>query len=110
MRVTVTLITIALAVSVSGCAQDLPELRGSISPEAQNAPYPQLVPLDALVARSKAGTTVAAETAGLEGRLARLKRKAAALKGRSVLDGATRLKLLQASRRAAARQTSGQNG
>lgn len=104
MRVTFTLLTIALAGGVAGCAQDLPDLRGSISAEAQNAPFPQLVPLDALVARSKAGTTVAAETAGLDARLALLKRKAAALKGRSVIDGATRLRLLQASARAAARR------
>lgn len=99
MRMTIPLFVLALA----GCAQDLPDLRGSISAEAQDATYPNLVPLDALLSRAQTGSDIIVQTDVLKARVASLKRRAAALKGRSVVDGATRLKLIEASRRAAAR-------
>ena len=99
MRMTIIIFTLALA----GCAQDLPDLRGSISAEAQGASYPELVPLDALLARAQSGSSIAVQTEQLAARVARLKRRAAAIRGRSIVDGATRLRLIEASRRAAAR-------
>ena len=101
MRMTTPILILALA----SCAQDLPDLRGSISPQAQNAAYPNLVPLEPLLARSQQGSEIVDQTARLKARVAALKQRAAALKGRTVVDGATRLKLLQASQRAAERRT-----
>lgn len=86
-----------------GCTADLPHSRDTISQAALDAPYPKLLPLDALLARSEAGTRVEDETEELEKRLAALKARAAALRNRSVFDGATRLKLIEAGRRNAAR-------
>ncbi|WP_298299048.1 hypothetical protein [uncultured Litoreibacter sp.] len=107
MRITHSLFAVALAASglvLAGCAKDLPDTRNTISTAAQDAPYPQLAPLDGLIARSEAGTTIVKQTESFEARVAFLKRKAAALKGRTIIDGATRLKLLQAGQRNARRQ------
>ena len=99
MRIIPLLVVLAL----TACSKDLPELRKTISAEAQDAPYPELAPLGGLLARSEAGTTIVKQTESFEARVAFLKRKANALKGRTIIDGATRLKLLEASRRNALR-------
>ncbi len=99
MRILPLIVVLAL----TGCAQNLPELRHTISAEAQDAPYPKLAPLGGLLAKSEAGTTIVKQTESFEARVAFLKRKANALKGRTIIDGATRLKLLEASRRNAQR-------
>lgn len=100
MRITLPLLVLLMA----ACSQQLPNTRDTISPAALNAPYPKLVPLDGLLAKAEAGTSIVADTTSLEGRVARLKARASALKGRSIVDGATRLKLLDASARNAARR------
>ena len=90
----------------TACAQNLPATHSTISQTALDAPYPKLVPIDQLIAKAKNGSKIVAQTKTLEARVARLKNRAAALKGRSVFDGATRLKLLQAARRNADRTAS----
>ncbi len=101
MRLTLSLL---LMITVAACTQDLPNSRNTISQAALDAPYPELVPLEGLLAKAEAGSTVVAQTQSFERRVARLKQRAAALKGRSIVDGATRLRLLQAADRNAARQ------
>ena len=63
---------------------------------ARNADDPNLQPLPDLIARSSAGSTIEVETEALAARVARLKARANALKGRTIIDGATRLRLLNA--------------
>lgn len=80
---------------LAACANDLPDSRDTISAQAQNAPYPKLVPLGPILARSEAGSTVEDQSVALEARVAALKSRANALKGRSIIDGADRLRLLR---------------
>ena len=88
---------------LSACAADLPQSRDTISQAALDAPYPKLLPLNALLNSAEEGSSVVDETEELSKRLAALKARAAALRNRSVFDGATRLKLIEAGRRNAAR-------
>jgi hypothetical protein len=105
LHMPLTKLTAVLAFSaLTACSGMLPETRETISPEALNAPYPSLEPLDALLANAEAGSTIVDQTTLFEARVAALKRRAAALRGRSVFDGATRLKLSQASARNISRQ------
>ena len=78
------------------CTANLPAIDDTIGEAARNADYPTLQPLPDLIARSSAGSTVAVETDALAARVARLKSRARALKGRTIIDGATRLRLLNA--------------
>ncbi|MEM7471900.1 MAG: hypothetical protein AAF340_11170 [Pseudomonadota bacterium] len=87
----------------AGCTNELPQSRGTISQAAQDAPYPELVPLDQLLARAEAGSSVEDDASQLERRLSALNARAAALRNRSVFDGATRFKLIEAGQRNAAR-------
>lgn len=94
----------ALIVLLCACADpDLPDLRQAVSAEARRAPYPTLLPADALIARSQAGSHVVVQTADFESRVARLKQRAALLRNRPILDAASRLRLLRASQTALAR-------
>ncbi|RLJ59329.1 hypothetical protein BCF46_1477 [Litoreibacter meonggei] len=93
MRCTLPALTIVL---LSACTANLPDIDSTISKSARNADYPALQPLPDLIARSEAGSTIVVQTEILEGRVARLKARARALKGRSIIDGATRLRLLNA--------------
>ncbi|SFR41890.1 hypothetical protein [Litoreibacter janthinus] len=93
MRCTVFLFVFAL---LSACTAHLPAIDATISEEARKADYPTLNPLPDLIARSEAGSTIEVETEALAARVARLKARARALKGRSIIDGATRLRLLNA--------------
>ncbi|MEM9583376.1 MAG: hypothetical protein AAGA08_09710 [Pseudomonadota bacterium] len=102
MRCTIPVFLVIL----SACAQIQPERGDAISQAALNAPYPALVPIDGLLAKAEAGSTVEAQTDGFQARVARLKQRAAALSGRSIVDGASRLKLIEAANRNAARQPS----
>jgi hypothetical protein len=80
----------------SACTANLPAIDDTISEAARNADYPALQPLPGLIARSLAGSTIDVQTDALASRVARLKARARALKGRSIVDGATRLRLLNA--------------
>ncbi|MBD3664483.1 hypothetical protein [Sulfitobacter aestuariivivens] len=80
--------------SLGACTQ-FPELDRTVSPQLENADYPALVPLEPLLAQATAGRVDAARTeAGLLGRVARLKARAARLRG-SVLSGRERQRLAQ---------------
>ncbi|MEP3346432.1 MAG: hypothetical protein ABJN34_15375 [Litoreibacter sp.] len=81
-------------VSLGACTAHLPAIDDTIDEAARNADYPSLQPLPDLIKRSSAGSTIEAETDALANRVARLKARASALKGRTIIDGATRLKLL----------------
>lgn len=89
---------IALALALAACTASLPDIDATISETARTADYPTLQPLPDLIARSEAGSTVEVQTQALIGRVARLKARASALKGRSIIDGATRLKLINAAK------------
>ena len=86
----------SFALLLSACANDLPDTAHSISTAAQNAPYPSLVPLDGLLAQARGGSQIEAATASLQSRAAFLHRKASALRGRSIVDGQDRMRLLNA--------------
>lgn len=95
---------ILLTLSLVACSPKIPDASQRISDAAKRAPYPQLEPLDALLARSEAGSDIVVQTEALSARVLRLKARAAALRGRSIVDGATRLRLQQAAARNAERQ------
>ena len=97
------LYVIPFCLILAGCASGLPEIDGTISPAARNAPYPDLEPLDQLLARANAQSSIEDDTDALAARVANLKARAAALQGRSVFDGADRLRLQRAGARNATR-------
>ena len=70
---------LALVLSFSACTQ-FPELDATQTPGVANAPYPRLLPLDGLLTAS-AGTATPAVVAGIEGRVAALRARAARLGG-----------------------------
>ena len=79
-------------VLVAGCAQ-FPALDDTVSSHAEQADYPQLVPLDGLVEDSSRAVTRNAETeAQLQARAAALRARANRLK-RRVIDSATRTRM-----------------
>jgi len=83
-------------IALSACTANLPAIDDTIAEAARKADYPTLQPLPDLIARSSAGSTIEVETDALSARVARLKARASALKGRTIIDGATRLRLLNA--------------
>ncbi len=94
---------LCLCAALAACAPGLPDTRETISAAARNAPYPNLEPLDQLLARANAGSSIEDDTDALAARVAGLKARAAALQGRSVFDGADRLRLQRAGARNATR-------
>lgn len=85
---------ICVAVLLAGCTR-FPELAGTIEPEARTAGYPSLLTVDELAALSDEtgaipGRTTAPETP--ESRIARLKARAARLRG-GVIDQETRARM-----------------
>jgi hypothetical protein len=85
----------AMAFCLSACANDLPPTSHTISPAAQNAPYPKLIPVEGLLRQANDGSQIVAATASLQARAAQLRRKANALRGQSIVDGQERLRLLK---------------
>ena len=79
---------------LAACANDLPDTDRTISTSAQNAPFPELVPIDGLLAKANSGSRIEAAAADLQARAARLRAKANALRGRTMIDGQDRLKHL----------------
>lgn len=75
-----------------GACAEFPELDARPSRASAEAPYPELVPLDGLVAAARAPGRAEAVTADVEGRAAALRRRAAAL-GAPVVDAATRARM-----------------
>jgi len=82
---------LALAL-LAACAR-FPELEGAATRGVLDAPYPALVPLDALLAEAAAPGMGVEASAGLQARAAALRARAAALRARPVIDRATRSRL-----------------
>lgn len=77
---------------LAACAR-FPELEGAAARGVASAPYPRLVPLDALLAEAAAPGRGEEASRGLQARAAALRARAAALRARPVLDRATRARL-----------------
>ncbi len=81
-----------LALALTACTQ-FPELDSTITPELEAAEYPDLVPVEPLLAQARAGRVDPQQTeAALLGRVSRLRARAARLRG-SVLTGRERQRL-----------------
>ena len=93
-----TLCTLTLALGgLTACTQ-FPELDRAITPELKEADYPALVPVEPLLTRATEGRVDPVTTqSNLEGRVARLRARAALLRG-SVLTGRERQRLAQGLR------------
>jgi len=85
--------TLALFLALAACTQ-FPELEGTISPDLENADYPDLVPLEPLLARAAPAIADPVETTkALDTRVAALRARANALQRRAILDNGTRTRL-----------------
>lgn len=83
------LIALTLPFALLGCTQ-FPELDSAVSTRGQNADYPALVPVQALLAQSDTvGPTAEQTVAGLNARVQALQNRAARLRG-AVVDTNTR--------------------
>ncbi len=90
---------IAICLIVAGCTQNIPGDNVPISAAARAAEFPQLDPLDTLLATARAPSDSQARGDDLDARVARLKARAAALRGRDIFEGQERLRLLRATQR-----------
>jgi len=84
------LLTLSSLPILPGCTQ-FPELDTAAAQVAQDAPYPQLVPLETLLT-SAAPRTTPEVRASVEGRVAGLRRRADALRG-PVISPAVRARM-----------------
>lgn len=76
-----SLTALAMAAAVlAGCAP-APDLGGTIPPELEAAPYPRLLPLEPILAASRDSAIAPDVEAGLDARAARLRARAAGLRG-----------------------------
>ena len=83
---------LSAALLLAGCI-DVPELGETLTPEVEDAPYPDLLPLETVLIRPPDPRTEAEEIdAELEARRAALERRAAALNA-PVVDDPTRSRL-----------------
>ena len=83
-----------LLLSVSACTE-FPQLDRTITPALENADFPALVPVEPLLANATQNRVDPVRTqAELQGRLSRLRARAAGLRG-SVLSGRERQRLAQ---------------
>lgn len=87
---------LVLTMLLGACTQSLPGETGTESARARAADFPTLLPLDPLLATANAPSSIKAQSDDLTSRVARLKARAAALRGRDIFTGAERLKLLGA--------------
>lgn len=79
-------------IALAACTQ-FPELEGTVAPELEKAAYPDLLPLEPILAQAvKSGVDPVQAEAGLEGRLAGLRARADRLRG-SVLSGPEKQRL-----------------
>jgi hypothetical protein len=85
---------LAVLFALGACANSLPDTDKTISSAAQNAPFPALIPIEGLLTSAQDGSRIEAATADLQARAARLRLKAAALRGRTIIDGQDRLRRL----------------
>jgi hypothetical protein len=88
-RAILPLILLCLA---AGCTQ-FPALDRTLTPELQDADYPELVPLGPVLASAqRSGADPARQNTAIDSRVAALQARAARLRG-SVLNGAERVRL-----------------
>ncbi len=84
----------ALALSaalLAGCS-DFPELDDAVSPTARKAGFPNLLPIDQLIAGAQEVQITEETVTTLQARIARLNARAARLRG-PVIDAATRARM-----------------
>ena len=92
MRFTAFAICAALSASLMGCTQ-FPALDGAISEHGQNSKFPDLVPVETLLARTAPSSTSPEQTvSGLNARISALQNRAARLRG-AVVDANTRRRM-----------------
>ena len=85
---------LGLGLGLAGCTE-LPDLNDRLQPGAARADYPALVPVEPLLARAEASQQIDESTGpALEARVARLRARAAGLRG-AVVDGASRNRIRQ---------------
>lgn len=73
---------LALCLTLCACI-DIPEVEGTVLPELEDAPYPELVPLDPLLASTvPPGVDAEETTQSLQARIAALRARARALQSR----------------------------
>ncbi len=90
-------IAFVVPLALSACTQ-FPALDRTVPTHLENADYPELVPVDPLLARATGGRIDPDQTeAVLKARVARLRARAARLRG-SVLSGRERQRLAQGLR------------
>lgn len=88
---------LALFLALGACS-GFPELEGTIPADVENADYPDLVPLEPLLARAAPAVADPVETsAALDARVAALRARANALQRRAILNNGTRTRLNPAS-------------
>ena len=81
---------------ITGCTT-FPDLDGTVPPEAENAPFPMLQPVDPILENTLPDVGVlAAQSDAALARVAGLQARAARLRARPVIDRPTRARLLQA--------------
>ena len=93
-------LALPLALLIAGCTQ-FPELDATIPTSVENAAFPELVPLEPLLAAN--GPVVSdpqATTQSLEARVTSLRARARSLQSRAVIDAGTRARLRRALTRA----------
>lgn len=96
MRLSLRLLLVPFAVCLAACTQ-FPELDATVPPEAENAPFPKLVPIAPLLAANAAVVTdPEATTQSLEARVSALRARANRLQNRPVIDRSTRARLSRA--------------
>lgn len=78
--------TLALFLALAACTQ-FPELDSTVVPNLENAEFPELVPLEPLMARTSPVVADADRTTqALDARVAALRARAAALQRRDIVD------------------------
>ena len=96
MRLLALSCLVAATTTLAACSQ-FPELEEDAALGARNAPYPELVPAESLRAQVPAAQITDDSQSALDARIARLRSRAARLKG-TVVDGGTRARMSQGVR------------
>ncbi|WP_456386903.1 hypothetical protein [Profundibacter sp.] len=84
--------SLALAATLLAGCSDFPELDAAITSAARNADYPNLLPIDQLIADAQQVQISPETVTNLEGRISHLNARAARLRG-PVIDGASRARM-----------------
>lgn len=92
------LFALFMALTIVACST-FPELDQRTTRAAEDAPYPNLLPMSWLNSAEYDRTVPAQAVASLEARVAYLRRRATFLRQRSIMNSATRAKLLAALER-----------